>query len=91
MARVDKKHSRKAIASKKQEKYLSFTRKNYQIFGLGIAVLIIGYMFMSRGPVDSFWSLTLAPILLLIGYLIIIPYSFFYHEKSRKDNSPPQQ
>lgn len=68
--------------SKKPEKTLPFTKKNYQIFGVGILVLVLGYLSMMKGPVDSFWSLTLAPILLVIGYVGIIPFAFLYNDKS---------
>ena len=47
---------------------LPFGRKNYILFGLGAAVILAGYIFLSRG------SITLAPILLLTGYLILIPW-----------------
>ena len=47
---------------------LPFGRKNYILFGLAAAVILAGYIFLSRG------SITLAPILLLTGYLILIPW-----------------
>jgi len=47
---------------------LPFGRKNYILFGLGAVAILAGYIFLSRG------SITLAPILLLTGYLILIPW-----------------
>ena len=60
---------------------LSFGKRNFYILSIGIVVLIIGFILMSIGPVDSFWSRTLSPIVLLIAYLGIIPYSIFYRAK----------
>ena len=47
---------------------IPFTRKNYLIFGIAAAVILAGYIALSRG------SITLAPILLLAGYLVLIPW-----------------
>ena len=55
-----------------------YKRKNYVLFAIGVLVIIVGYLIMYLGKVDSFQSLTLSPILLLIGYLIIIPYALLY-------------
>jgi len=83
MARASRRRSRSGRPDKNRAKsQLPFTTHNYFIFGLGIIVLVFGYIFMSIGPVDSFWSLTLAPIVLVIGYVVIIPLSFLYHHKT---------
>jgi len=42
---------------------------NSALLGLGVAVLGAGYMSLSRG------SLTLAPVLLVTGYCVLIPAS----------------
>ena len=55
-----------------------YKRKNYVLFAIGVFVIIVGYLIMYLGKVDSFQRLSLSPILLLIGYLIIIPYALLY-------------
>lgn len=62
-----------------------WTKNNYLLLGVGILVLIIGYFLMSQGPWDNPLSLTIAPIVLLIAYVIIFPLSIMYKKKS--DNS----
>jgi hypothetical protein len=47
---------------------IPFTRKNYILFGVAAVVILAGYVALSRG------SITLAPILLLLGYLVLIPW-----------------
>ena len=59
-----------------------FTTKNYILFGIGLALIIVGYLVMAAGEVNSFQSLTLAPIMLFTGYIIVIPAGLIYREKS---------
>ena len=62
-----------ALRSDKQKKTESaidkwpFGTKNYVVFAAGIISIILGYIFLSKG------SITLAPILLVLGYCVIIP------------------
>ena len=46
---------------------IPFGKKNYVIFGVAALVILAGYLALSKG------SITLAPILLLLGYLVLIP------------------
>jgi hypothetical protein len=59
-----------------------FTTINYILFGIGLALIIVGYLVMATGEVNSFQSLTLAPIMLFIAYIIVIPAALIYREKS---------
>ena len=65
----------------------SFSSKNYLIFGIGLVLIILGYFIMVMGTVNSFQSLTLAPIMLFIGYIVIIPLALIYRDKSDTDSS----
>ena len=48
---------------------LPFGRKNYVLFGIGALVIVAGYIALAGG------SITLAPVLLLLGYLVVIPWA----------------
>ncbi len=50
-----------------RRKTLYFTRKNYLILIVGILVIAAGYYLLSKG------SITFAPLLLILGYCVIIP------------------
>ena len=63
---------------------LPFTRINYLGLGLGILFIVIGYICLSQPPVDGFISVTLAPILLVLGYCVIIPIAIFLKEPKSK-------
>ena len=54
---------------------IPFTGKNLKIFIAGLLVIGLGYVLLSIPPADGFLSLTLAPILLVLGYCVIIPIS----------------
>ncbi len=65
----------------KQVHSLSYDKANYLLFGLAAVVILLGYLALSKGPVDGFMSLSLAPILLTIGYCVIIPLAIMYTKK----------
>jgi len=56
----------------------SFDSLNYVFFGLGLIFIVLGYLVMATGAVNSFQSLTIAPVMLFIGYIILIPLSLIY-------------
>ncbi|MCF7740691.1 MAG: DUF3098 domain-containing protein [Candidatus Marinimicrobia bacterium] len=62
---------------------ISLTKTNYLVFLAGIIIVTIGFFLMATGGTNDPQSLTLSPIILLIGYLIVIPISIFIG--SRKD------
>ncbi len=50
-----------------------FTRKNYLLLCLGVALVVVGYTAMRlENEVDGFISLYVAPLLILGGYLEVI-------------------
>ncbi len=52
-----------------------FGKKNYQLFGLGVAMIVFGYILMYTGETSSFQSIVLSPIILVAGYCVVIPVS----------------
>ena len=66
-----------------------FIPANYLIFLTGIVVIILAYIIMALGTTNSFQALTLAPIMLIIGYLVIIPLAIVYKpRKQSRDRKP---
>ena len=65
--------------NKQSVKFLwPYKRKNYLLFGVGVFVIIVGYLTMYLGEVNSFQSLVISPLLLLAGYIVIIPLALLY-------------
>ncbi len=77
----------KPLRTRKELKHKSFhnehlplAKENYRILGIGILVIIAGYLAMWSGSVEGFLPLVAAPVLLVIGYCIIIPFGILYRK-----------
>jgi hypothetical protein len=72
---------------------LPLTKENFYIIGVGLVVILIGYIALANGPVEGFLPLVLAPVLLVLGYCVIIPLgilwkkSYLKSEKLNQDSS----
>lgn len=71
--------SKAKTAAKKSDDSLGFTSTNYILFAIGIFVVIVGFIVLKMG------SITLAPILLVLGYCVIIPVAIMY--RSRQEDT----
>jgi len=78
MARVTAKVAAKRKAAPAA---LPFSKKNYQILGVGLLAIILGYVALSQQPWDGTMPLVVAPILLVLGYCVIIPFGILYRPK----------
>ena len=70
-------------------------KKNFYILAIGIGTIILGYILMATGITDApavtdgKWNnplaVTIAPVILIIGYCVIIPYAIlkFFNKKSQ--------
>ena len=54
---------------------LPFGPKNYMLMGAAIVSIIIGYIALGSG------SITLAPILLVLGYCILFPLGIIWNDR----------
>lgn len=69
----------------------AFGRQNYRVMLIGLAVVVVGYVLMSGGgsadpsefsyAIFSHRRITVAPILVLAGY-VIVGYAIMYKPKS---------
>lgn len=64
-----------------------FTRKNWLILAAGLVSIVLGYIFLRVPPADGFLSLTLAPILLVVGYCALLPLAILYRVRLSDENS----
>lgn len=78
----------KTRRNKRELSHLHFamTSKNYMIIGLGIAIIIIGYILMSPNSVDGFLPTVVAPIMLIFGYCVVVPVGILYTDKGVNQN-----
>ena len=55
-----------------------YRKTNYLIFLAAVVDIFLAYVIMATGETNSFQSLSLAPIMLVVGYLILIPLAILY-------------
>ena len=65
------------MMSKKEDERLHLGKANYLILIVSAIVLILGYVIM------SFNEITISPIILMIAYVIIIPFALLWHPKKK--------
>ncbi len=83
MAKAQKKQQKKRLEKKVEAIVIS--KKNVNIFLVGLGLIILGYIFMAQPPAEGFLSLHLAPIVLIIAYLIVIPFAIMTKGKTKGD------
>ena len=83
MAKTQKgiKEIKKTFLSPFQEYW---TKMNYALLISALLALVLGYFLMAQSPWDGFTSLTLSPLVLLIGYVIVIPLAIMFNSSFTK-------
>jgi hypothetical protein len=61
----------------------TMNKKNIAILGLALILLLAGYWFLSQGPANNPLSLTLAPLILVFAYMIVIPVAIMLPSNKR--------
>ena len=57
-----------------------FGKRNYILFAAAIAVIIAGYVSLDQG------SISLAPVLLVIGYCVLVPLAIIIRDPEVRDS-----
>lgn len=63
---------------------MPFDAKNITIILIGVAVIALGYVLMYISPTMSDMALTVSPILLVLGYCVIIPFGIMTGIRSKR-------
>ncbi len=58
-----------------------FTAKNLIIFGISLVLLVLGYILLGQGPADNPLSKSVAPVVLIAAYCVLIPYGILARGK----------
>jgi hypothetical protein len=78
------KNSKAGTPSKTADKAPLFTRKNYMLTIISAAVVCLGFILMyGKEDIYDFRKITLAPIVVMIGFAIG-GYAIFYRDKTEK-------
>ena len=59
------------------------TKKNIFLIAIGIVLLIVGFICLAAGPADNPVSLTVAPLILVFAYLVVIPLGILFGGKKQ--------
>ena len=58
-----------------------FGRKNYVLFGIALAVIALGFLLLSQNDI------TFAPILLVVGYCVLVPWAIIAKDRAKTAES----
>ncbi len=61
----------------------SFGKINYQLLGIGLFTIILGYIVMATGETESMQSIKIAPLILIFGYCVLIPIAILVKPKKK--------
>ncbi len=56
-------------------------KKNLLLITIGVLLLVIGFLCLATGPAENPISLTVAPLVLCLAYLVIIPLGILWKGK----------
>lgn len=84
--------AREPVKRKRIAENLPFKKTNYQIIGVGLLLILLGYVALAQEPWDGFLPLVVAPILLVLGYCVVIPIGILYRDRkgTQAGSSAPQ-
>jgi hypothetical protein len=78
----------KLVKKSRADDVFPLERENFLILGLGLLVIVAGYIALAGNSVDGFRQVTLSPILLVLGYCVIIPVGLVYRKKAKPGETP---
>ena len=87
----------KSVKRSKADDIFPFERENFIILGIGIIVILVGYFALSGSSVEGTMPLVVSPLLLVLGYCVIIPIGILYRKREKEQahaeapSSVPQQ
>jgi hypothetical protein len=75
MAQPKKKSSAVAVAAAPAA--WPFGRKNYILFAVALAVIVLGFFLLSQNDI------TFAPLLLVVGYCVLVPWAIIAKDPAK--------
>lgn len=96
--KLEKSKIQKKVGKTKVNWQFPLTKQNYIVLGIGIGIIILGYILMATGITEEpalpqgKWNNPLAvyvsPVLLVIGYCVVIPYGLMMVFKKKPQEIP---
>ncbi len=77
-------------ANKPRQWHFPWTQRDLVMLGIGLVTIVVGYLLMSTGMGVDNWAnplaVSVAPVVLVIGYCVIIPLAIMFGGKTKQDN-----
>lgn len=73
----------KVLKRTRKDEIFPFEKQNYILIGLGLVSIVAGYIALLEKTVEGFLPLYVAPILLVLGYCILIPLGIVYTRREK--------
>src|SRR2546426_8159635 len=70
---------------------MPFESKNIMFILIGVAVVTLGYVLMATSDTMGVMAIDVSPVVLLIGYLVIIPLGIMYGAHRKKTEAPAEE
>ncbi len=68
--------------AKKVSPFLNYwTNRNWLFFSIATVILLLGFFLLSISPYDNVISLSVAPIVILIAYVVLFPIAILIKDK----------
>ena len=61
-----------------------FRPLNYKLLGVSFVLLVVGYICLGQGPVNNPLSLSVAPVILVAVYCVLLPIAIVIKGKESK-------
>ena len=62
------------------------SKKNILIVAVGVLLVAVGFFCLAQGPADNPVSLTVAPLILVFAYLVVVPLGILWGSKKKKSD-----
>jgi hypothetical protein len=59
-------------------------RKNILIVAVGVLLLVAGFFCLAQGPAENPVSMTVAPLILVFAYIVVVPLGILWSSKKKK-------
>ncbi|MCQ2063151.1 MAG: hypothetical protein MJY99_07415 [Fibrobacter sp.] len=58
-------------------------KKNIILVAIGVLLLVVGFVCLASGPAENPISLTVAPLILTLAYVVVIPLGILFGGKKQ--------
>ena len=61
-------------------------KKNILIVAFGVVLVVMGFFCLAQGPAENPVSLTVAPLILVFAYLVVVPVGILWGSRKKNED-----